>query len=391
MFRNIWINPQHTSLQRVLWRHSKSDALQCLELDTVTYGTKSAPYLACRTMLDLADKHMVTHPRAADCIKSSSYMDDYLCGAQSLQECIQLCSELTDLLSRAGFQLHKWSANHPHIYSHILSLDSTTQNPTLETENNSNSFTLIGSVKTLGLQWLSTQDTLTISIPNFEENVPCTKRGVLSKIAQIFDPLGILAPSTILAKILTQDIWKQNTDWDSLISSDLQETWNKFISHFHNLKSINIPRYYFSDIPTHIILLRSSDASHKAYGACLYLKATYPNSKPTCTLVTAKSKVCPIKKQQSIPRLELCGALFLSKLVNRFQDATKNKININNVYLFTDSSIVLSWIKLPYKNKHSTYVTHRLMLIIDTTCGSGRWRYAGGDVSWDCMGDLGMV
>ncbi|XP_049886562.1 uncharacterized protein LOC126381063 [Pectinophora gossypiella] len=170
MFRNIRINPQHTPLQRILWRNSKSEQLQCLELDTVTYGVKSAPYLACRTMLDLADRHTVTHPYASDCIKSSSYMDDYLCGAQSIEQCIQLCTELTDLLGTAGFQLHKWSTNHPHIYTHILSLNPSSQNNTPLDENNTYSFTLHESVKTLGLQWLPTQDTLNICIPNFTEN-----------------------------------------------------------------------------------------------------------------------------------------------------------------------------------------------------------------------------
>lgn len=123
-----------------------------------------------------------------------------------------------------------------------------------------------------------------------------------------------------------------------------------------------------------IILLGFCDASHKAYGACLYLRATYHNKQTSCTLVTAKSKVAPIKKQQSIPRLELCGSLLLAQLTNRFIEATENKINIDHLYLLTDSSIVLHWIKSPYKHKLDTYVTHRLMRIIDTTKGDD-WYY----------------
>lgn len=203
MFRAISLNPEQTSLQRVLWRDSKSEPLKCLEVNRVCYGTKCAPYLTCRTLMHLADTHTSTHKLAADCIHSSGYMDDYLCGSQSLDQCLQLCTELVDLLSKAGFQLHKWSTNHPDIYSHVMNSSSTTHDTNLHT-----------SQSNLQTYTLPTQDTLQINIPEAND-APYTKRNILSQIAQIFDPIGILAPTTILGKILMQDIWKQNIGWDS--------------------------------------------------------------------------------------------------------------------------------------------------------------------------------
>lgn len=135
----------------MVWRESRTQPLKCLELDTVTYGTKSAPYLACRTMLDLADRHTHTHKLAADCIKSSGYIDDYLHGAQTLDECKQLCSELIDLLGKAGFHLHKWSANHSDVYFHVAQSDLSAK---IKADDNCTpyEFTLPDSVKTLGLK-----------------------------------------------------------------------------------------------------------------------------------------------------------------------------------------------------------------------------------------------
>lgn len=373
MFRGIFINPEQRCLQRILWRDTTTEPLKCLELTTVTYGTKSAPYLACRTMLDLAEKYSDTYPLASKCIKLNGYMDDYLSGAQSKEECIQLCSELINLLAKAGFSLHKWTSNNPHILKNILNANTDTQSSTTSSIQENYTFTPTETVKTLGLIWSHTLDTLQISLPTLA-NQTHTKRHILSQISQIFDPIGILAPTTIHAKLLMQAIWKENTDWDSTISPELDAIWLHYINQLHYLQEMQIPRWYFTDIPNNIYLIGFCDASSKAYGACLYLKATYNNKQSTCTLVMAKSKVTPCRRQQSIPRLELCSAVLLCKITHRFLNTISGQLTIKDIYLFSDSNIVLSWIQSPYKNKHDTYITHRLMQIIDAT-KSDYWNY----------------
>lgn len=365
MFRAIFVHPEHRPLQRVLWRDSKSDPLQCLELTTVTYGTKCAPYLACRTLQDLAEKHKNTHSLASECMVSDSLMDDFLSGGPSMQHVHQLCSELIDVLSKAGFQLHKWAANDPAILQHVQCSD-------IDLESHSYDFPPNDVSKTLGLKWQTTCDTLQVSIPEFT-NINYTKRNVLSQISKIFDPIGILAPTTVLAKLLMQDIWKGLTDWDEPISPELQKKWYNLYSQLHHLKSIQIPRYYFSDLPSEIILIGFCDASAKAYGACIYLLAKYNNKCQSCTLVMAKTKVAPLARAQSIPRLELSGALLLAQIISKFITVTKNKINLHDTYLFTDSSTVLHWIQSPYKKYH-TYVSHRLMEILELTA-KDNWYY----------------
>ncbi|XP_045457904.1 uncharacterized protein LOC123668157 [Melitaea cinxia] len=376
MFRGISINPEQQSLQRVLWRETSTEPIKCLELTTVTYGTKCAPYLACRTMLHLAEKHSHTHPLAAQCIKYNSYMDDYLSGAQSVDECIELCSQLINLLKKAGFSLHKWTSNNSQVLKSVLPTDTATQSSEklehTETSEAGYSFTS-NTVKTLGLKWTHTQDTLQLSLPTRIQG-KSTKRHILSQISQIFDPIGILAPTTILAKILMQDICKENKDWDSVISPELESYWIEFITQLHHLQVIQIPRWYFTDLPINIYLIGFCDASNKAYGACLYLKATYNQKPSTCTLIMAKSKVAPIKRKLSIPKLELAGAVMLSKISKKFTEAIQNKINIDKVYLFSDSNIILCWIKSPYKHTHDSYTSHRLMQIIDIT-QSESWYY----------------
>ncbi|XP_063618746.1 uncharacterized protein LOC134791628 [Cydia splendana] len=361
MFRTILVKEEQRPLQRILWRDSKSEPLKCIQLKTVTYGTKCAPYLACRTLRMLAGQHKEEYPEAGDIIESECYMDDFLSGADTFDQAQQVCSQLIEVLQKGNFVLHKWTTNEPQLLTNAVSTNDDTVYD----------FTPSAAVKTLGVKWLPQSDALTTAIPELQQ-FELTKRNILSAIAKIYDSIGILAPTVIIAKILMQDIWKAKIDWDMVIPEDLQRTWLEFQANLPELKNINVPRYYFSDIPTWITLIGFSDASAKAFGAVVYFRATYPHKEPTCSLVMAKTRVSPIRVQ-SLPRLELSGCLLLAHLVDKLRRAFKDKFKIHDIVLFTDSQIVLHWIKSPYKKLH-TFVSHRLMEIIELT-KSEMWNY----------------
>lgn len=364
MFRAIFVQEKQRPFLRILWRNSKSQPLQCIQLKTVVYGTKCAPFLACRTVRHLANLYQQEFSKAAEIVHSECYMDDFLSGGDTIEEAQNICIQLTQLLEIGKFKLHKWSTNEPKVLQHILHKDHNPSNTSYE-------FTPNDTIKTLGIEWVPHWDSLSIAVPK-SKDIKLTKRNILSVLAQIYDPIGILAPTTIIAKIMMQDIWKLKLDWDSVLPEELQKTWTEFYHNIPYLQNLSIYRYYFTDVPSEIYLLGFSDASQKAYGACLYLRATYPNRTPSCALVIAKTKVAPIKTQ-SLPRLELCGALLLAQLVNRLLEVFKNKFTINKILLFTDSLIVLNWIKSPYR-KLNTYVSHRLMEIIELT-KDNMWNY----------------
>lgn len=357
MFRNILVTPEQRPLLRLLWRDDKTSPLVCIQLSTVTYGTKCAPFLACRTLRDLADRYGHTHPHAAQCIQEQCFMDDLMSGGDSIQSVKQLCDELIDLLHRGCFLLHKWSSNSNDILRHVTSHADTDINIA------SYDFSPECIVKTLGLKWVPTTDCFTIAMPDSVAK-KITKRTVLSKIAQIFDPLGLLSPTIISAKLLMQDIWRQNLDWDCILPTELETQWAHFINNLQCLRGMELPRYYFADIPIQLYLLGYCDSSSRAYGACIYLRAIYPNRIPTCTLVMAKTKVAPIRPV-SIPRLELCSALLLARIVGKL-DGIFSKFKIEKTYLFSDSTIVLHWLKSPYK-RYNVYVSNRLMEILENT------------------------
>ncbi|GFS53085.1 integrase catalytic domain-containing protein [Trichonephila clavipes] len=119
MFRMINIHPEQTCLQRILWKKGIGEPIKTYELTTVTYGTVSAPYLATRTLKQLAMDEANNFPLAAPVVLSDCYMDDILLGSESIEEVIELQHQLIEMFKTAGMQLHKWCGNLPEITSNL--------------------------------------------------------------------------------------------------------------------------------------------------------------------------------------------------------------------------------------------------------------------------------
>ncbi|XP_065356165.1 uncharacterized protein LOC135950558 [Calliphora vicina] len=105
MYRQILVDPKHTVFQRILFRNSPNVIIQDYELKTVTFGVNCAPYLAIRTILQLADDIEATFPKASHILRSSMYVDDALAGAHSIQEAKESKKQLILALQSAGFSL----------------------------------------------------------------------------------------------------------------------------------------------------------------------------------------------------------------------------------------------------------------------------------------------
>jgi hypothetical protein len=112
------------------------------------------------------------------------------------------------------------------------------------------------------------------------------------------------------------------------------------------------------------------DSSEKAYGACWYLRSIDTDGKVTCELLCAASKVAPIQRV-TLPRLELCGALLLSKLYKKARAALE--VPINKTILWTDSSIVLAWIQ-GNSSKWKIFVGNRVATIQEFTADAS-WHH----------------
>ncbi|XP_072761501.1 uncharacterized protein [Anoplolepis gracilipes] len=197
-----------------------------------------------------------------------------------------------------------------------------------------------------------------------------TKRNILASVAQIYDPLGVLGPIVLQVKIFIQQLWLLKCGWDEEITTEIKEKWIHWKTQIYKLKQLSIPRRILCDNPARIEIHGFCDASESAYDACIYLrtKEINANTKYMVKLLCAKSRVAPVKKV-SLPRLELCGALLLAKLSKRVLQMLT--VHIDEVYLWSDSTIVLSWIARD-STEWKTFVANRVGEIQRKTKGT-KW------------------
>lgn len=251
--------------------------------------------------------------------------------------------------------LRKYDSNEKNILDTISKNASCTDN--LIKINNSK------KLKTLGLVWNSTTDTLQYFINVKYETNKITKRTILSVISQIFDPLGLIEPAIINAKIIMQQLWNLQTGWDEPIPIKFLQSWINFVKQLQILNDINIPRQVTCTNSTHIEMHCFCDSSEKAYGAAIYVKSTNISGDIYTRLLCAKSRVTPLKPT-TLPILELLAAVLLAKLSNKVRLALD--IPVVQWSYYSDSTIVLSWIST-HPSRLKIFVANRVVQITELT------------------------
>lgn len=365
MYRQVLINHQQTCLQRILWRENPTDSLETYELLTVTYGTTAAPFLAIRSLLELANEVSVEKPDISKIIKEDFYVDDFLSGSDSLETAAQICLNVTNVLKQGCFELRKFFSNDMNVLKYV-------ENKTVEAQ-----FVDFGeheNAKTLGIMWNPSKDKLKYKISVNSISSKISKRSILSSISQIFDPLGLVSPSVILAKLLLQKLWLEKIDWDETVSPEIYTIWRDYKLELPLLNELCIDRCVICHDPIRIEMHGFSDSSERAYGACIYVRSIGKDGSITSRLLCAKSKVAPLKTI-TLPRLELSAAFTLAKLSGRVSSSLR--LTFDKCYFWTDSSVVLGWLRTE-PNKLKTFVSNRVAEIQKLT-ESDTWRHVPSD------------
>ena len=358
MFLQIELEPLARPFHSFLWR----DCIQGKEPDIyefqrLVFGSSASPYLAQLVSQQNALRFIEEYPRAAETVLEATYMDDGLDSVDSAEEGINLYRELKDLWGRAGMGTHKWLTNCPELRNYI---------PKEEWGTSQDKGGALS--KPLGVSWDHKLDVLTFC-PERDESECVTKREFLRRMAQVFYPLGFLAPFILEAKLIIQAMWVYKIPWDEPIYGVIQVKMKEWLAGLRYIDTFKIPRYLQSRKNAEQVLHVFSDASEEAFGAVVFLRTAVEND-ISCNLVVSKARVAPLTAL-SVPRLELLAALKGCEIAEKVCRATK--VNMEEVVFWCDSLDVLGWLSNRSRTFKS-FVSHKVGKIQGKT-QVDQWRH----------------
>ena len=369
MFQQFLVTPEHRNFLRFLWFPDgdfNKEPIVCRSTVHL-FGAASSPAVANfglkRTAIDHQNEF---DPSVAKFLQENFYVDDGLTSVASEAEAITLIQGSIDLCSRSGLRLHKFVCNSRVV---LESIDNSYKAENIK-EINPHSDNL-PIERALGVLWCVESDQFKFRI-NVKPQA-LTRRGVLSTVCSIYDPLGFIAPIVLQGKAILQEMCRDKMDWDDPLPLSLRSRWEKWLCDLPSLNELAIDRCYkpydFENI-ARMELHSFADASMLGYGQCTYLRIVEADGRVHCSLVMGKSRVAPLKAI-TIPRLELTAAVLAieasQSLVNELQ------IDKLNTFYWTDSQIVLGFINNDAKRFH-IYVANRIQRIRDASQVE-QWNY----------------
>ena len=249
------------------------------------------------------------------------YVDDYLGGADTPSSALELWGKLKQRMKEGGFQMHKWKTNSEKV---LRSLKSEKNENGDETFAKQSLRVSEQQSKVLGIQWNPAEDkfTLDLSLAAEQDSGKLIKRKMLSLLARIFDPFGLVGPAVIPGKVASQEACKILKEWDTEVPDEVKDRWEGWKRGICKENQIYVPRCI---VPVnergikHVIHC-FADASKEAYCATVYLVCklhytAYSN------LAAAKTRLPPIEKKMTMPRLELTAARIAVRLATSVKEA----------------------------------------------------------------------
>ena len=268
------------------------------------------------------------------------------------------------MLAKGGFRLTKWISNSCDVIQSVPVSERAGSIKELDLEN-------LPVERALGMQWDVQSDTFRFKI--VVKDRPPTRRGILSVISSIYDPLGFVAPLILPAKAILRDLCQKGLDWDDRILPKDLARWQGWLQELPKLEQFAVERCLKPSNFGRIIssqLHNFADASQEGYGAVSYLRVVNEDGNVHCAFLMGKSRQTP-QKSVTIPRLELSAAVVATRL-NKMM-LCELDVAVDDEFFWTDSTCVLSYIANQDK-RFQTFVANRITAIHEGS-RPNQWKY----------------
>ncbi|XP_051239353.1 uncharacterized protein LOC127353832 [Dicentrarchus labrax] len=320
------------------------------------FGNSPSPAVAIFCLRRAASEATESTPEAREFVMRNFYMDDGLASFPTETDAIKVLQSSQEMLAESNIRLHKIASNSSSVMQAfptedwakgVKDFDFGGESPSLQ--------------RSLGLSWNLVTDSFTFCVSSEEK--PLTKRGVLSTVNSLFDPLGFVAPVTVGGRNIMRELSVEQYDWDAPLPTAKQEQWKLWRNSMKELEQLDIPRPY---VPVSLVtqtqyreLCVFSDASDIAIAAVAYLRTVSMTGECHVGFVMGKSKLTP-RPAHTVPRLELCAAVLAVEMADFIKG--EMDIDIHSVKFYTDSRIVLGYINNTSRRFY-VYVSNRITRI----------------------------
>ena len=147
-------------------------------------------------------------------------MDDCLRSVKDEQAAIELIQGLGEVCGHGGFNLTKFISNSRAVLESV-----PPEKRSKEARDLALGRDRLPVERALGVQWCVESDVFEFRIVLNDK--PPTRRGILSVVPSIYDPLGFAAPFTLPAKKILQDLCREEMGWDDTVPEQYQVRWDK--------------------------------------------------------------------------------------------------------------------------------------------------------------------
>ena len=363
MYHQFFVHKELRNYLRFLWwKNEQMTEPMMYRMCVHLFGATSSPGCANFGLKQIATDNESTFGKdVADFLRKDFYVDDGLKSVSSVTEAVDMIKRSQAMCKSGGLRLHKISSNSMEVLSAIPAEDRAKELKDIDIFNDK-----LPIEFTLGVQWNIESDSFQFRITL--DDKPLTRRGILSTVSSVYDPLGFISPVILVGKQILQQTCGNDIGWDDPIPDELHMRWELWKKNLQELAKVQIRRCITPNDFGRVEVCEFhhfSDASSVGYGQCSYLRLVDDTGQVHCSLIMGKSRVAP-RKALTIPRLELTVAVMsLLKQEFEFTDASH--------HFWTDSSVVLGYIVNDAKRFH-VFVGNRVQQIRDQTSPS-QWKY----------------
>jgi len=370
MFHQVKVPLEDRDVLRFLWFEDTDTQKTVAYRFTVhPFGGVWSPSCAGYALRRAATDHEGSFSKdIVDTVLKNFYLDDCLKSVQDEQTASSLIEGLYNMLRQGGFRLTKWVSSSREVMESVPVEERAKDVKDLDLDQDR-----LPIQRALGVSWEIERDTLGLKIQPKDQ--PVTRRGVLSVVSSVYDPLGLVCPFVLRAKLVLQSACRLNFAWDEELDEHHRTEWLKWLDELSQLKyscARSLVPEGFGNV-VQASLHHFADASEVAYGTASYIRLMNTEGQIHCSFLLGKSRLSPLKTV-TIPRLELMAAVLAVKVDGTLRRELNMELGESSFW--TDSMIVLHYIKSETRRFH-TFVANR---VINIHGGSAvtQWRHVPG-------------